>query len=92
MEELLLRFPHLGEEFFKILRNKDLIKCKMVSRSWYRFITRENFYKQKVHYENLQKDVDRSGYTPLHHAAKDGKLQKCKSIITHVGNKNPTNR
>lgn len=92
MEELLLRFPHLGEGFFKICNMKDLIKCKMVSRSWYHFITSEQFYKQRVHYENLQKDVDSSGYTPLHHAAKDGKLEKCKLIITHVGNKNPANR
>ena len=91
MEEVLLRFPHLGVRIFKISSNKDLVNCKMVSRSWYHFIVNQKFYNQKVYYENLQKDVDQYGYTPLHKAAGNGNLQKCKLIIDHVENKNPTN-
>ena len=45
MEEVLLRFPHLGDRIFKILSNNGLIQCKMVSKTWYHFITNEKFYK-----------------------------------------------
>ena len=86
-----MRFPHLGEAFFKISSKKDLVKCKMVSRSWYRFIINQKFYNQKVYYENLQKEVDFFGNTPIYSAVKDGDLQKCKLIIDHVENKNPAN-
>ena len=91
MEEVLLRFPHLGGRIFKILSNNGLIQCKMVTKTWYHFITNEKFYKQRVHYENLQKDVDAFGNTPLHNAAKDGDSKNCKLIIDHVENKNPAN-
>ena len=91
MEEVHLRFPHLGERIFRILLNKDLVNCKIISRSWYHFIVNQKFYNQKVYYENLQKEVDVIGDTPLHRAVKDGNLQKCKLIIDHVENKNPAN-
>ena len=61
-----------------------------VNRTWYHFITNEKFYKQRVHYENLQKkNVDFNGQTPLHKAAKDGQLSECKVIIDNVENKSP---
>ena len=90
MEEVLLRFPHIGEKTFKKLSNKNLAKCKTVSKTWNKFITNEKFYKQRVNYENLQKDVDRDGKTQLHKKARDGQLSECKLIIDHVENKNPT--
>ena len=34
--------------------------------------------------------MDNSGWTPLHEAAKNGELLKCKSIIENLDNKNPT--
>ena len=89
MEEVILRFPLLGEKIFKILSNKSIIQSKMVSRSWNLFITNEKFYKQLIIYENLQKDLDENGYTPLHLAAENGNLEKCKLIVEHVENKNP---
>ena len=89
MEEIVLRFPHIGERTFKKLSNKNLAKCKTVSRTLYHFITNEKFYKQRVHYENLQKVVDRRGKTPLHKLARDGQFSECKLIIDHVENKNP---
>ena len=91
MEEVLLRFPHLGEQIFKKLLNKNLLKCMNVSKTWYHFISKENFYKLRVKYENGQKNVDRFGKTPLHKAAEDGDLSKCITIINNVENKNPAN-
>ena len=38
MENVLLRFPHLGEAIFQKIDNKSLASCQKVSRSWYRFI------------------------------------------------------
>ena len=43
MEEVILRFPHLGEQIFESLSNEDLIKCKEVGRSWLRFIEQRNY-------------------------------------------------
>ena len=34
MEEVLLRFPHIGERIFDLVEDKDLIKCKNVSKTW----------------------------------------------------------
>ena len=70
MEDMLWKFPHVGQQIFKKLSNKNLAKCKKVSRSWEYFITNEKFYKQRVHYEMKQKDKDFLGMTPLHKAAK----------------------
>ena len=89
MEEILWRFPHIGEQTFKKLSNENLVKCKTVGRTWYHFIDNEKFYKQRVRYENHQKDVDKIGKTPLHKEARDGQLSECKLIIDHVENKNP---
>ena len=89
MEEVLWRFPHIGEQIFKNLSNKNLVKCKLVNKSWYHFINNQKFYQQRIYYENLQKNVDGYGETPLHKAAEDGEFLKCKSIIENVDNKNP---
>ena len=91
MEEVLLRFPHLGQKIFKLLSNENLINCKIVCRSWNLFITNGIFYKKRVFNEILQKNVNIYGETPLHQAARNNDLQKCESIIDHVENKNPPN-
>ena len=89
MEELLLRFPHIGEQTFKQLSNRNLTKCKTVTRTWYNFIKNDRFCKQRAHYEKIQKDQDTDGRTQLHKTARDGQLLECKLIIEHVENKNP---
>ena len=89
IEELFWRFPHIGEKIFKNLSNKNLVKCKSVSKSWYHLIINQKFYQQRVYYEKLQKNVDGYGRTPLHNAAENGEFLKCKSIIENVDNKNP---
>ena len=57
MEELLWRFPLIGTKTFKRLSNQSLAKSKTVSRVWYNFITNEKFYKLRVRFENIQKDI-----------------------------------
>ena len=37
MEELFLRFRHLGEQFFEKLDNKDLDKCSNMTKPWNEF-------------------------------------------------------
>ena len=34
MEEVLLRFPHIGEQIFEELGDQNLIQCLTVSRNW----------------------------------------------------------
>ena len=89
MEEILLRFPHIGERTFKRLSNKSLAKCKTINKTWYNFITNEMFYKLRDHFEKIQKDKEENGRTQLHQKAKYGKLSDCKLIIENVENKNP---
>ena len=84
MEDMLWKFPHVGEQVFKKLSNKNLAKSKKVAKTWERFIANERFYKQKVHYEIRQKDKNVLGETPLHKAARDGNLRECKLIIDNV--------
>ena len=38
MEEILLRFPHLGEAIVKQLSNEDDSKLREVSRTWQNFV------------------------------------------------------
>ena len=89
MEEILWKLPHIGTQTFKRLSNQSLAKCKTVRKTWYNFITNENFYKLRVYYEEVQKDKYEFGETQLHQIARDGHLSECKLIIDHVENKNP---
>ena len=89
MEDMLWKFPHIGENIFKKLSKKNLVKCLKVKPSWEQFITNENFYKQRVQYEMMQKEKTAFGETPLHHAAFAGNLSECNMIIDHVEDKNP---
>ena len=41
MEEVLLRFDHIGKQIFARLENKDLAKCRETERSWQNFIDQE---------------------------------------------------
>ena len=38
MEEVLLRFSHLGERIFDLMDNKNLVNCRKVSQTWNSFI------------------------------------------------------
>ena len=43
IETMILRFPHLAENFFNELAIKDLKTCLNVSRKWSNFIQNEKF-------------------------------------------------
>ena len=87
MEEVPCRFPHIGEQTFKILSNKSLAKCMTVSRTWNHFIKNYRFCKQQAYYEKIKKEKDQMGRTKLHKLAKTGQLSECKLIIEHVEKK-----
>ena len=42
MEEVLLRFDHIGKQIFARLENKDLAKCRETEKSWKKFIDQED--------------------------------------------------
>ena len=89
MEDMLWKFPHVGNRIFKKLSNKNLARCKKVEKTWETFIINDKFYKQKVYYEMKQKEKSENGMTPLHKAAKEGNFSEFKAIIYHVEDKNP---
>ena len=45
MEEILLRFPHIGEILFDLMDNITLANCRKVCRTWKGFIeNQKNFW------------------------------------------------
>ena len=38
MENILTLFPHVGENIFKNLNNKELVRCREVNKTWKDFI------------------------------------------------------
>ena len=48
MEEVFLRFSHLGQDVFYCLDNEDLVKCRNVSRSWKIFIDNAKFSSKRI--------------------------------------------
>ena len=57
MEEVLSRFPHIGEDIFKELYGKDFLKSMEVSRSWNYFIRNERVLQKayKAHKANKKR-------------------------------------
>ena len=57
MEDILLRFPHIGEDIFKELGGRNFCKSMKVSRSWNYFIRNERVlqraYKDYKAYKNI---------------------------------------
>ena len=47
MEEVFLRFPHLSEDIFNALDNKNLAICKEVSKVWYNYLHDQKFVKER---------------------------------------------
>ena len=49
MEEVLSRFPSVGQHILKHLDDKDLVKCKMVSETWCNFLDNSSLlYKRRI--------------------------------------------
>ena len=85
MEEAFLRFPHLSEQIFQKLNNKNLNKCRKIGRVWQRYIDFENLPWHRILAENPLKN----GQTALHIAAKTGQIEKFKAFLDENSNKNP---
>ena len=58
MEEIITRFPHLGEQIFDQLNRKNLQKCRKVEESWKIFIDRQKFPWIRVIKKHLKLDKD----------------------------------
>ena len=50
MEEVFLRFPHIGIQFFEKLDDSNLAKCREVSKSWKNFIDSEELPRKRIHH------------------------------------------
>ena len=95
MEEMLWRFPHIGQEIYQQLNDQSLSECREISQSWQNFINNEKFYKKRIK-EMIEKHTkaynDESVHyycggstketlTPLHSAALTGQFQMFINII-----------
>ena len=49
MEEVFLRFPHIGIKIFEKLDDSNLAKCREVSKSWKNFIDSEELPRKRIH-------------------------------------------
>ena len=51
-EDILLRFPHIGEQIFEKLEDYSLSKCQKVSKLWKDFITKSKVWPIEVLQKN----------------------------------------
>ena len=101
MEEILLRFSHIGQAIFKELNGRDFCKSREVNRQWLYFINNErvlkNSYKKMIQdkVQDLTDEIEGDRYqiyknqTPFHIAAERGYLPLCQLIIENSVVKNP---
>ena len=103
MEEILSRFPHLGEGIFKELNGKDFCKSMEVKRSWNYFIRNQRVLQKaykayKAIQEKIQalsNEIENSNFrrqmkhTPFHLAAERGYTPVCQQIMENADDKNP---
>ena len=83
MEEVICRFPHIGEQIFAELEDSSLAKCRETNRLWQDFINSETFYKKRIEamidkeIKSYEEDFDipKGSLTPLHSAAIGGHLE-----------------
>ena len=108
MEEVLSRFPHIGEGIFKELDGKGFCKSMEVKRSWNYFIRNQRVlqgaYKahklqgKKIIQEKIQslseeiRNRELIYTTPIHLAARRGFLAVCQEIMENADDKNPKDR
>ena len=55
MEEVYLRFDHLGEQIFNSLDNNSLVKSKEVSRPWKTFVENQKFLYTRIIRQHVEK-------------------------------------
>ena len=59
MEQVFLRFPHLGEQIFGQLNYNDIECCKKINKPWEEFIL-TSYRIHKRYLEIIYKDDERS--------------------------------
>ena len=93
MEEIILRFPHIGEQIFKLLDDKSLAESREVSRSWQKFINEEKFYKQIIAkmIEEKKQELDKLGlrFPPIYYLAISGQTGLFFEALEVEKEKNP---
>ena len=47
MNDILMKYPHLGDKIFKLMDPQDIQNCKEVSRTWYIAILLQDYSKPK---------------------------------------------
>ena len=52
MEEVYLRFPHLGQQIFEQLDSENIVKCLKVNKPWKTFIENQPIRLVKFWYLN----------------------------------------
>ena len=55
MEEVNLRFDHLGKQIYNSLDNISLVKCKEVNRSWKTFLENQKFLYTRIIRQHVEK-------------------------------------
>ena len=93
MEKVILRFPHIGEQIFKLLDDKSLAESREVSRSWQQFINEENFYKETIAemIEGKKQEIDKLGlrFPPIYYLAISGQTGLFFEALEIEKEKNP---
>ena len=93
MEEIILRFPHIGEQIFKLLDDKSLAESREVSRSWQQFINEEKFYYQTIAkmIEEKKQELDKLGlrFPPIYYLAISGQTGLFFEALEIEKEKNP---
>ena len=102
MDEVLLRFPLLGEKIFNSLEYKSFIRCREVNKAWKNFIDGQGFQWAQIivkQNEALFKNDKRRifenymrGNSFLHIAAKSKAYEIFKIIKEYQSYKNPQNK
>ena len=84
MKNVLLRFPHLGQQIFQILDNQDLNECLKVSRYCKTFIEDQKFFwiKRIVQMTNIDIILSRSESFFLENLLKESNRKDIQKIHT----------
>ena len=85
MEEVLLRFFHLGQQIFSQIDDQSFVNCRIIGRSWKTNIDAEDFAWTKI----TKKFPCESGKICLHIAAMTGQTKKIVKLFDEAKDKNP---
>ena len=85
MEEVLLRFPHIGYQIFKQLNNPFLTNCREVSNSWKNFIDNEKLPWIRMIIQKI-KPLTSPWKKFLQKSNKTSLVQMATSVVQHFKN------